>query len=443
MASYDNVVDNMRAMLVGASGLDGADVTVLHRREFRVRSRSSQPQCPVGLDHLRIFLRLRKGQRTAVACGAAATVPDLKELITRCESLLKAAPESGKFPMREFAVKAVTQAPFDATFLEIPDDEKIRRLANLDANLAKAEGIGSVLESAYKEELSSVWVWSLGQPNVLQGQSSWVRIMATVAGQRDGDVPAPQLHDARIETHYLDLDWGGLAKGLSSLALRLKGGQPVPAGRYRILLTNTVMAELLRAFSPAFVGRPGRTDLGGLRFGPEFLHIIDDPHMPKRPGTRPWDDEGTPTERLSILREGVCLNEIHSLETAALAGVASSGHGALDAKTGRIEPGFHNLFIEPTTKDYVDLLREIGNGLLVTRIRLSPGIDRGGSGFAEIGGVRIENGQERAPFGRVYMEWDARTFFRKLVSLGRDLAWRGSFGAPSALFDEVRIMDLV
>jgi PmbA protein len=371
-------------------------------------------------------------------------VADLKELVSRCEGLLTASPEIVSFPPREAPEKSSLTAPYDPTFLEIPDDEKVRRVANLDANLRKADGIGNVMEAAYKEEISRVWVWSSGQARVLQSQSSWARIMATVSGQAEGDAPAPQLFDNRIETHYHDIDWGGLAKGLSSLATRLKGGTPVPSGRYRVLVTNTVMAELLRAFSPAFVGRSGRgADLGGTRFGPNFLHIIDDPHLPKRVGTRPWDDEGTPTERLSLVREGFFLNEIQSLETAALAGVASSGHGVMEPKTGRMEPGFHNLFIEPSVKDYVDLLREIGNGLLVTRIRLSPGIDRGGSGFAEIGGLRIENGQEKAPFSRVYLEWDARTFFQKLISLGRDLAWRGAYGSPSALFDDVRILDLV
>jgi len=444
VASHDNAIDSLRAILAGAPGLDGADITVSHRREFRVRCRSSRFQCPVSLEHLRIFLRLRKGSQTAVACGASAAVSDLKDLVSRCESLLVASPEMAAFPPRELPEKSSAPSAYDATFVEIPDDEKVRRVANLDANLKKAEGISSVLEAAYKEELSRVWVWSTGQPRVLESQSSWARVMATVVGQPDGDAPAPQLHDSRIETHYHDIDWGALTKGLSSLALRLKGGNPVPSGRYRILLTGSVMAELLRAFSPAFIGRPGRSgDLGGLRFGPESLHIIDDPHLPKRMGTRPWDDEGMPTERLSVVREGVFLNEIHSLETAALAGVASSGHGALDPKTGRIEPAFHNLFIEPSTKDFVDLLRELGNGLLVTRIRLSPGIDRGGSGFAEVGGLRIEAGQEKSPFSRVYLEWDARKFFQKLVMHGRDLAWRGSFGAPSALFDDVRIMDLV
>jgi len=55
----------------------------------------------------------------------------------------------------------------------------------------------------------------------------------------------------------------------------------------------------------------------GRRFGPDSLNVFDDGSIEGLRGTHPYDDEGTPTGRSDLIRNGVLVGRLHSRETAA------------------------------------------------------------------------------------------------------------------------------
>ena len=55
----------------------------------------------------------------------------------------------------------------------------------------------------------------------------------------------------------------------------------------------------------------------GRRFGKDILTIYDDGSVPGARGTHKYDDEGTPTGRTDLIKDGILVGRLHSRETAA------------------------------------------------------------------------------------------------------------------------------
>ena len=436
----EKALQELRVLLTGSHAADLAEAHVTQQLSQRIVLRDGQLEVPSSFEGTRIVLRLQKADRLAIVAASSVDAPSLKSLIQRALERLESSPPRPLATEREWCdAKGQGPASWDPTYLEIPFDEKIRKVQNLDQNFRKLGGIAQVNEAGYEERLAHVAVWSSAFSNVLTRSSSIARVFASVRAQRESAL-SPKVSQFRAETNYFDLDWTGLVKGLGQESSRLVGAQPVSSGTYRAVFTGWALAKALRGLSPVFKGNTALTS--GTKITPFPLHIVDDPHLSKRPGSKSFDDEGTPTERLSIVKEGVYLNAVHNLETAAEKGVASSGHGLLDFQEARIRPAFHGCFIEPGARDFVDLIRELQTGLLVTRVRMLPDRDIPGRAFAEISGLRFENGVEKTAFSDVFIECDVRRFFQPIEQIARDVVWVDEFGAPSALFSSIRVMDL-
>jgi TldD protein len=80
-------------------------------------------------------------------------------------------------------------------------------------------------------------------------------------------------------------------------------------------------------------------------------------------GTLPFDDEGTPTQRTELVREGVLVGRLHSRETAAAMGERPTGNArAIDYRHAPIVR-MTNTYIEGGTGTLDDLIRDIPLGV--------------------------------------------------------------------------------
>jgi TldD protein len=64
----------------------------------------------------------------------------------------------------------------------------------------------------------------------------------------------------------------------------------------------------------------------GRRFGRDILTVVDDGTLPGMRGTHRYDDEGTPTRRTELVRQGVLTGRLHSRETAERMGEVVTGN---------------------------------------------------------------------------------------------------------------------
>jgi TldD protein len=65
----------------------------------------------------------------------------------------------------------------------------------------------------------------------------------------------------------------------------------------------------------------------GRRMGPENLNVVDEGSFERTTGSIAFDDEGTPAGKNDLIRNGVLVGRLHSLETAARMGEKPTGNG--------------------------------------------------------------------------------------------------------------------
>jgi TldD protein len=101
----------------------------------------------------------------------------------------------------------------------------------------------------------------------------------------------------------------------------------------------------------------------GRRFGRDILTIVDDGTLPGMRGTHRYDDEGTPTRRTELVKQGILTGRLHSRETAARMGEAVTGNAR--ATSYRYPPivRMTNTFIEQGEASFEEMISEIKLGV--------------------------------------------------------------------------------
>lgn len=100
----------------------------------------------------------------------------------------------------------------------------------------------------------------------------------------------------------------------------------------------------------------------GLQIGTPSLSVTDDPSLPGLPGTYEVDDEGVLARRTELIRDGVLVGRLHSLETAADFREEPSGNSrAVDAFHTPIVR-MSNIFIQPGSAPFDDMVRSVEDG---------------------------------------------------------------------------------
>jgi TldD protein len=107
-------------------------------------------------------------------------------------------------------------------------------------------------------------------------------------------------------------------------------------------------------------------DRGRLRYGSEHVSMTADATVPGGMGTFGWDDDGVPATRTTLVDRGTFVGYLTSRETAGALGLPASG-GSARAEGWQHFPIVRmvNVSLDPGTRRFDDLLREIDDGLLL------------------------------------------------------------------------------
>jgi len=175
----------------------------------------------------------------------------------------------------------------------------------------------------------------------------------------------------------------------------------------------------------------------GDRIGSEHVTIVDDPLIPRGPGSRPFDGEGRPVQRIVVVDRGELksfLLDTYSARKLELSPPGSGGGGG-----GIPHASTSNFFLQAGTADPSELLKGIDRGLFVTRMMgfgfdpVTGNFSRGAEGF------RIENGQLGAPVGEVTVSRNLDDILKGIDMIASDLEHKTSVAAPSLRVDQMTI----
>src|SRR5581483_6598577 len=118
-------------------------------------------------------------------------------------------------------------------------------------------------------------------------------------------------------------------------------------------------------------------DHAGKQIFPEFVDIVERPHLKRGHASGAFDAEGVATVDSDLVRAGVLERYVLGSYSARKLGLASTGNAG----------GIHNLVVAPGSDDFAALLRRMDTGLVVTEV-MGQGVSivtgdysRGAAGF--------------------------------------------------------------
>jgi PmbA protein len=163
------------------------------------------------------------------------------------------------------------------------------------------------------------------------------------------------------------------------------------------------------------------------------LTLYQDPEA--GPYSCPFDDEGTPTQPLVFIQNGVLQHFYCDRTTGRQLEIASTGNGFRPGLGSYPTPGLFNFLIEPGVETLQDLIQQLDNGLIVDQI-LGGGGGISGDFSVNIDlGYRVQNGQVIGRVKDTMVAGNVYSAIKQLIKLGGDADWNGSCYTPSLIVE--------
>ncbi len=176
------------------------------------------------------------------------------------------------------------------------------------------------------------------------------------------------------------------------------GGKSIPSGSYPTVLKNTVFADLVDYFVDASSAEEVEKkttyllDCLGKKVASSKVTISEKPLEPTS-SYYYFDSEGVPATTKDIVKKGVLCTYLHNRETAARAGVASTGNAVY--RGGKFRVGARNIFVKPSKHSFEELIAPISEGVYITDIQgLGTGMNSTTGDFScQASGYLIKDGK--------------------------------------------------
>jgi TldD protein len=213
----------------------------------------------------------------------------------------------------------------------------------------------------------------------------------------------------------------------AKIAADLLNAEPVKAGTYNMILNPGIAGvfthEAFGHFSEADIVRdlPAiRSKMQiGTKMGTEILNIIDDATMADQLGYYKYDDEGVEVRRVNLMTSGVLTGRLHDRFTAAEMNEPISGHAIAEDFQYAPIVRMGNIFIQPGTHSFEELLAVMGDGLYICE---AMGGQTSGENFTFGAnyGYTVKNGKLQGMIRDINIVGNLYTTLNSVLMIGND-----------------------
>jgi PmbA protein len=190
------------------------------------------------------------------------------------------------------------------------------------------------------------------------------------------------------------------------------------------MLAGCIMGSSIWRKSSYLAGREGTEVASSL------VTIVDDPLIPRAPGSRPYDGEGLASRKNLVVENGVLRTYLCDSYSARKLSRASTGNAARGGSAG-VSCSTTNFILQPGTDSNADIVKGTKQGLYVTEMMgfgfnaVTGDFSRGAAGFW------IENGELAYPVNEVTISLNVDELWKRIDAVGADLDLRTATAAPT------------
>lgn len=424
------------------AGASAADAGLFGSSSLSVSRRMRQPEGLERSESRHVSLRVFCGNRSAVVSSADTAKPALSELLTRAIAMAKLAPEDAHSAL----------APADKLAKNIPEldlyDAKEPDPRWLQEQCAKAEdealGTPGITNSEGADASYGTFSFALATSNGFAqsyrtshcGVS--VSVLAGEGTEMERDYDFTQARFVADLKPSEELGRQAAKRALARLHPRKADTQQCSVV-YDPRVARGLVGNLAGAINGNAIAR-GTSFLKnemGKAVASSGITIIDDPHILRGQGSRPFDGEGVANRKTVLVDKGVLKTWVLDMRTANQLGLTTTGH-ATRALSAPPSPGSTNLYLEAGPLSPAAIMDDITSGFYVTEVfgmgvnLVTGDYSQGASGFW------IENGQKAYAVSEVTIAGKLQDMFRHMT-VADDLELRYATNAPTVRVDGMTV----
>jgi PmbA protein len=343
------------------AGATEAEAVVIAEDAALTRFANSQIHQNVAETNITVNLRFVVGKRVGVASSDRTDDEGLDRLAEHAAAIARVVEELDDW--------AGLPEP---TQVEDVDGAYASATASASPEL-RAEGVRAVIAAADAAGVNAFGSFSTGTETTAVANSKGVRAGGTrTAAQLLTVSMGPNGGTGYAEQAAVDattLDAAAVGREAAEKARSTANAVAIDAGDYPVVLEEYAVVDLLDMLGylgfSALAVQEGRSFFEeGRRIGSDLVSIADDGHDPAG-FPMSFDYEGVAKQRVTLIEGGMCRAVVHDTQTAARAGVTSTGHGLPAPNPWGPFP--LNMVMAAGNASRDDLIGGLDHGLLVTR----------------------------------------------------------------------------
>jgi len=313
----------------------------------------------------------------------------LRSAVVRAHELSLAVPLAGSIRLADIPVQEADHtADLDGDVRGIPLSEKRKLLDQLNQEMLATDRRITESWAGYEDAVTERWI-ATSDGVLLHDLRPSVRLAAGVMARQENFV------ERAFESWAVPGGWHSVVaadhpfRAAARRAVALLAAPRLRAGLYPVVLDPRAAGALMHQTIGHLceAGRAARDADAGLRPGQrvasDLLTMGDDGRASGLTGSRPFDDEGAPTQNTLLVQHGAVVGRLHTRESAARAGVPATGN----ARTGAVG--------RPATARLTNVYVSNGKGTLddlVRGIRLGVYLGDAVAGHAALGRFSLTSG---------------------------------------------------
>ena len=435
----DNILDRCLK-----SGADMADVYLINRNSLSLTVRDNEVESVTKAAPTGLAIRYFKDGKMAFAHSSDINETSVDSLIIKCaafagslESDKYAVLPSGKLGNIDFDI-------YGPEHTRTSTDDKIaylRRLEalalNYDPLINKSNGV------TYEEEIITK---ELANTNGVRGKYdfSYYKIACSIVAEKAGEMYPGE--GSLYVTHFDMLpSEEKIAENFASRAVRLIGGTPVEGGDYEIIFTPRAANSLLWGLEAALNGdsaNKGTSFLAGKigqKMAVESLTLIDDATRPRGIGSRPFDDEGSPSAKNILIENGILKGYLYDQKAALKAGAKSTAASRRDDYSSFPEIGITNFYIAPGNIKINDVIASCKKGIIVEETQGWGLQGVNGQYSAGINGTLVQNGKKIRPVAGVTIAAGSDEILNGIGAICDNITFFDNFASPAIMVKRMTV----
>jgi len=443
MQKLDELLEVADGVVAAArkAGADVAEATVRGGSHLSTKVRLREPELVEEAGSRSLGLRVMLGQQVAVtytsdfsAAGRARLVEDVIELAKLSQpDPFAGPPDPSKLSKPEQHVDLDVYDPkMDAltaaeALVRAKDGEDAA--LNYDPRITNSEGATFTRASG-----ESVLVTSGGFRGTTRGTYASL-VVSPVADDADGKKRSGYHWAAK--RHLAELEEArGVGEEAARRTLRKLGASKIASCEMPVVFDPDTARSLLGLLASCVNGgsiwrrSSYLLERLGTKVASDLVTVIDDPLIPKAPGSRPFDGEGLLSRRNVVVENGVLrtyLMDTYAAKKLSMESTASASRGS----SGGVGASTTNFVLQPGTISREQLLKDTKRGLYVTEMMgfgfnaVTGDFSRGASGFL------IEDGELTQPVSEVTISLNLDEILQRIDAVANDLDLRTSTASPT------------